>query len=364
MNFMKPHVMFLGILGLAGVGCAGLASEPEPEEADVVAKPGDNCEDYVCGGGNSPKFEFAVGFHELHLPGTKAETFSGQQLRITKFVRYGKLYQPKVWGAKLTGVPLDSPDVIAGPTLKGAYLYVGNTAKPLKYVLRIDEEGFAGYWADLTKMTPYYKISWGLSQPDGSPPTTDWKNLCSGPYPADPILGGLPKDALVIFEGDRLDPKNKTVSGPDNTWATFGCAGNLPSKMHLSGFSEAAMHVGLPLTLPAQRQTFVRMMSAAYCGTRAFTVHGQKMVFKNASGTLKYALAPNQPKSIESRWDASGATCLSKARVLANPTPESTKYFPLDQAQKMIDMECGVLPECAGTADDQMGYLLVSANPL
>jgi hypothetical protein len=365
---MAPMKHFTGIIALVVVGCAEAPAEPEEGETpDIVAfgKPIEDCEEHVCGGGNSPRFGVGRVFHELHLQ-HGVEQFSGHGYMINTVMKGNASCQLKVSRAKVTALCSDSPIEVSGAGLANLLIHISSTiGTPEHYILKFGEEGFAGYWPDPTRKTPWYKVYWSLPMSGGG----TWKNLCSGGVPDRRNAMGLPADSLVMFEGERIDPREKTIYDIDLTgnWINVGCAGNGPTKMHVAGHSYAATKLAFPSTV-AQRQTLLKLNAAAYCGRIAYTIHNQPSDYRDEPNTLPYVF-PIAQLGIEARWNASGATCLSIPRVLANPSKEANDYFP--NVMTTIQNECKlrrgpnyVLPACQGSPQQMDGHFFVSANPL
>ena len=343
--------------------CAQSIEEVEPEPSAFrpkVAKPAD-CEEFICGNTNSPEID-NLGLHELNLSYPNYEPEPRHHFQIASFTRYGDEYIPQLIGGVLTGINIHDPnDVIAGPTLVGARFLVTSDLTTTKYVIQIESIGHVPYWAQTNgAQTPYYTLTWKTVEAG----ETAWKNICKAPPKVKGLdTLGMETMSVVLFEGDRLDVKTKSVVGVDKMWMNIGCAGHAVSKLHMTAHSEGAQVATGLTTTREERTAMLKMFVADYCGDgHAFTVAGQPLSWVDDHNWL--SLWPGWSYEIEARWTDGGATCLNTPRVLENPSPEADALFP--DLKSAISDACGgqLPPACAGTFTDFDKAHLISANPL
>lgn len=338
----------------------------------TIAQPlmGDQCPVWHCGS-NSPEIDNR-GFHELHEGGL-ANT---EGFRIVELRKGSITYRADVRGGKLYGLGRAGEIQLAAAqpwaNLIGARLVIAHTSGS-KYVVEIVAADTAvDYWAQLPGAGPQpklesYILRWARTH-DGVNPASRWKNVCSKASPA------LDVDALtmhgehaLLFEGDRIDAKGKTVSAiADDLWFNIGCAAHALSKLYLTGHTRAAGGDGF-MTTTDHRQTMLKMLVADYCGDGIpFTVAGTPLSWHDANSWMTHAPALH---SIEARWTPNGASCLEHPRIDVNSSPQSTLVAP-GGAEPEIAASCVVRPpRCSELEppnedpDDLAGAYLVSANP-
>lgn len=113
--------------------------------------------------------------------------------------------------------------------------------------------------------------------------------------------------------------------------------------MHVYGHTQASQIAGFATTIP-ERQTFLKMLVADYCGTgKVFTVAGQPLMWTDDRGTMP--LTSGVPRTTEARWQPSGADCVNEPRVDEYPTEDGMAEFP-DGAEAAIAAECTRPPRC------------------
>ena len=361
------HHVYLTV-SLLVIGCAEV-----PEQPDVVALGGVNCEDFQCGDANSPKID-DKGLHEIHMV-APYQPEPRSQFKITRFFKKDPVtavetdYLPRVIGAQLVGLNALQQTVLSGQQVEKAELWLKNPSGT-EYALRIDGSGSnVNYWAKpggVQKQTWWYRIIWTTVK-DGKPDENSWENICSGKAPeyGEDTLW-LPVDATVLFEGDRINSVTKRMYAIDKGWTNIGCAGSALAKMHVTGHSEgAAVQSNLLYTTPAQRNGFLKMIVGDVCDTGfAGTVPGQPLQYKASNGLPYFSQSPATELTIEARWTSRGASCLTKPRIAANPSPAGDAEF--EDIHKAIFKACnGRVPgPCTGAVTNLDSHHLISANPL
>jgi len=348
----------LSIAGMAIVlsGCVAPIDEPEDEpEIERVEQlaPGDDCPEYMCGT-NSP-FIDNFGIHDLNLDGEKNE--NGFILESFTVNVDGDTVpaEMNVVGAEISAT-IASGEVLEGNALVDAEMRIRHEqpnalTPPTEYRLRITEVGRTNYWGlppvGGEQHTATYLLEWAIYiENEKYPP---YENVCVNPSAEDE---GMNRFHTLVFEGDRINAAEKTITGVDVRWINLGCAGSAPAKQHLTGYTEAAMKVGM-VTTRLQRQANLKMITAAYCpnnGT-AFTVQGNLVEMGNKFMTI------DPEVEVEARWNSAGATCLNQPRVAANETDLGNDVFP--DIEAAITAVCARPPPCPATGTEQV----VSGNP-
>ena len=142
-----------------------------------------------------------------------------------------------------------------------------------------------------------------------------WKNVC-------PDHADSPSDAAVtILAGETYDNDLKLVNPNTGTWISFACRDQAAWKMkRLSYGPHGDLVSNNPLT-PAtldQRQSTLKMLTADYCGTgHSFTVTGTQIYWRNFANTVVHLpLMYKFTTQVEALWDADGAICLTKPRLV------------------------------------------------
>jgi hypothetical protein len=323
-----------------------IACGPEPTLGELEQAAG--CNDWMCG--TNTWFVNGRFFWEVRkdgLPNDQGVSFTGMEDAS------GTRVALMVDGGRIRG-RYDTGAVLEGTALVGAILWFDVDAAPMAVrIVGVDSIAYALRSGNGSIET--YEMKWS---DDPDPTHTRWKNVCSEAK-ADPILG-MHGEHTLVFEGDRVDGPKKQVYDVDPNWFNLGCAGSALAKLQLLGHTEVGRQAGYPTTLD-ERQTLLKMFTADYCGTgRHFTIAGQPLDWMDDHGWMAYGY-PEQ--TLEARWTPEGASCLSKPRLSANPSPSGDAQFP--HLVEMIAAECGVvLPPCAGDTTMLDGHHLITANPV
>ena len=320
---------------------------------------GGTCSPYFCGNGNSDVVD-NMGLHDLNVRGKVNST----GFWIKSFSKNGIAYEPRVFGAELAALDASEQVAFAGAGLIGAEFLVGNTGSGLEYNIQIANVVESEYWARLDGKVQYattYELKWKTST------NNRYENVCINPPPAghDDLRGGQPPFSAVLFEGDRIDKDKKELGTRlEDDWFNIGCMGHALAKLHLTGHTEGAKRQRKFETVRTERQTFLRMIVADYCGVgRPFTIAGQPLDYKNSSKTIEYL--SHNPLTIEARWGKDGATCLNIPRLEANPSDAAKEAFPEGVLAAMARTHgCVIPPPCVPeSVEDFAGQYLISANP-
>ena len=320
---------------------------------------GGKCPSNVCGM-NSAVLDDGY-FHELNLDGLKND--EGYSLISAR--KNSASYRLGVSNGRITATLLAS--AVPAPPLTGTDLAgldlrlkkVSATGQISYLTLAIAGVDRADYWAKLPGGAPTsavietyqfrVRLDNGLSGP-----------LCQNGAefldPSSPVRAMREHHALV-FEGERIKVQSLSISpAPDPRWFNFGCAETALAKMHLNGHTRASQIAGFTTTM-AERQTFLKMITADYCGAgNSFTVSGQPLRWTDDRGTL--TIAPSFTKVMEARWSPQGAVCLNTPRVDAHPSDASREVFEYGAAME-IAHACSI-PACTLLSPV---YHLTSWNP-
>jgi hypothetical protein len=338
-------------------GCVDLP-EGDVAESDGVQPLSTGCqEDGVC-----PKNSSVVAtypFHELSvIPGRpNAQGFSVKELRSG-----ATSYKLAVKDGKISGLGANS--TISGQALAGTQLWLTRAGR--EYVIRIRGVVPVTMWAKLDPAVSAPKIeAYRLDWTDvvNGIPIGEWKDVCDQAKLIDGSheLLGAPPDVVFVFEGERIDPRKKIITGIDPTWFNLGCAGHVIAKMYQTGHAGAAAVNGY-ITTVEQRQTLIKMFTADYCGTGySFTVPGIDLQWQDDLQWMAYP-GPLASLDVEARWKADGPSCLTTPRLKAHPTADSNAVFP-DIEQAIAD-HCVRPKKCL--SPDVMalqGHHLITANP-
>jgi hypothetical protein len=210
---------------------------------------------------------------------------------------------------------------------------------------------------NLCSNPPYYLMNPKYNPPQD--PTHHWVMP-----PAFSELLNMKPDEALVFAGDRIDARQKTMSDTaDPLWFNIGCAGHALSKLFMTRNTLASTPPAgfLPPTW-AMRQATLKLLAADYCGTGTpFTVAGQLLNWTGYSKEAKggYYATP-VPKSIEAHWNENGAICLTEPRVESSDLPEARLEFP--DVREAIKAECRrALPACSAVDERSLPGLRVSA---
>lgn len=325
---------------------AACAVESPPEE--VAAQR--DCDDWVCGS-NSPMVD-NYGFHDLNVNGLR----NASGFALVRVDRNGVTYRMAVQGGEIILTPISGGAVLSQYSVKGAILRVVHAASGQRYNIEIADAAKTVSWARLngdTRSILTYQFRWQVDDPLST--NVRWTNVCTNPTSeSEP---GMNAYHTMVFEGDRIDARTKTVVRVEDGWFNFGCAGHALAKMHLTGHTEGARALGFETTLD-QRTTMLKMLSADYCGTgQPFTVAGTPLTWRDDKRWMSFSplLAP-----VEARWRPDGVACLNTPRLDANPSALGEQHFGTD-VRAQVETACGrSIPTCGAML---ASYHLVSGNP-
>jgi hypothetical protein len=352
-----PNTAAVALASLVLASCAVDPLDEDAEQAGTVTQSLSRCSgSFTCGaGGNSPEID-NQGLHELNLDGTP----NPQGFAIRDITMNGERFTLSVSGTIATLTSVRTGAVLAGAQMFGAEINVVNKVTAKEYILRFVGAGTADYWVKPKGQTyafSTYDLQWRAVR------NPEFKSICNHPL-ADNDAGGFQASHFVMFAGERIDATTKVIDQViDRRWVNLGCAGSSLAKLHQTGNTEDA-RVGTGggiSTTWEQRQTFLRMVTADYCGTGdVFTVAGQELAYFDLGLTI--GAIPNPAPVLEARWGIRGATCVNTPRVDANPTPANSAVFG-GQVEKLIASTCKRPPRCAGTTFEFSGAAWLSANP-
>jgi len=163
------------------------------------------------------------------------------------------------------------------------------------------------------------------------------EHICNGKLSSDDDLWKTHHASAIVFEGDRYDADNKTVSeltDKEVGWFNLACAGTAPYKMHMLRHTKAGSitpdGTDRTTTIP-QRTAMLKAITADYCGDgRGWTGDGTKLYWTDARGWFQYPsaniVAEPDSKGIEAIWGPNGALCLNTPRRLPEPPAPLSTY--------------------------------------
>lgn len=389
MQYRSSEAALMVAAALAGCAIEPLEDEPRAAASQAVVNPGDQCPEFGCGM-NSPMVNSSW-FHDgslvsawpLHgattMPnkdGLALEAVNG----VAQLTQGGRRYALKIVDGRFLGV-----DCSVSPcaTLQGAALVGASFG-----VVRSDEH----YRITIAsvRQTPYflgagsasveaYALQWSSAR---QAPT----NLCNnvklletmiaaepgggeGAFATQELMGLRTYEA-VVFEGDRIDATQKTMSPTaDDRWFNIGCAGHTLAKLRMTRNTLHGQATSAPATATQawqRRQATLKLLVSDVCGGgKALTVAGQRLIWQG--DLMTYYGLPPKPE-LEARWTEAGATCLHVPRLAHPSSALAATMFPDIRAAIASACQAAgrpVPPDCTRAPNpyDFDGALRVSANP-
>lgn len=368
---MFTHARMSLALFLAGLSACVTAAGDDAGNATVTQQI-ILCPDWQCGS-NSPELDHQ-GFHELNLYGAaNAEGFALTTLRgRAQIYKNNIAYDLRVTNGKISGWRKDRA-MLSGQALYGAQLRITRWGAPA-FIVAIARVREIPYFVDPNgplelESYVFQWITWSAAAMTAQPPVADpnarsatYPNLCNNTAnpgaEEKPGLYGMLRDETVLFEGDRIDSKTKTIE-PEfaPAWFNLGCAGHTLSKVHLTGNS-SIWDLATASDRWEARQATLKMLVADYCNVGIpFTVAGEPLLWH--SDLIEYWATPDR---IEARWTSKGPTCLNEPRLLHSLVPMASQVFPniIDAIREV----CELPPPCKSEDFyDFEGTSRISANP-
>jgi len=355
-------------------------AEKDVGDGDLIATVGfsdlflGKCKGPNCGG-NGVILDFP--FHELNADGLPND----HGLRIAQFLspandkgireRLTLVVERDV----LKGIDPKGNE-LAGPALIGAriVLAVDGPAEgvPVGYELDLGLDsadsaaiGSTSYWIGDRGSVPTYRFSYRSVAADGT--ASDSRSMCD-----DAASGGY----ALIFQGDGYVASSIVVFNDPwvdwSHWFNVACLGTPISKMHLTRHTSAgsdATHT----TNVGQRQAFLKMLTADYCGIgHSFTHTGVPLRYITNQGWVIRGGAPDLTRqTIDAVWNQDGLVCINRPRLTYEVSDHDAEYLAQmhDIANTCHFPSSYDIPRCEGTdwADPavwgRLGYVL-SSNPL
>jgi hypothetical protein len=344
----------LAVLTVASA-CAvdDVPAEEAPDTTVVYAGARCGPDELMCGKGNSPEID-QLGVDTLNLDGAQSKN----GFVIDSFKKGTRSYTLRVKGAKLEGLDQQGRVALTGTQLIGAEIRLLNKINLSEYSVKFREVLSLDYWLQLTsttRRTESYLLEWAIIR-NGNP--GEYKNICNN-VPADNSdTYGMNRFHMLMTEGDEVDKGLRLVRPTTDRWINLPCAGSLWAKMHLLGVTQAAANqtagqANAYTSTTDERTAGVRMFSAAYAGTRSFSVPGVPLhvIPPSLIGSFtQAALPPNV--TIESFWNEKGTQCLNQPRAELHQTMTAVKEaFPDGvmveierDAPKVLGMPCAMMP--------------------
>lgn len=337
------------------------------------------CDDPDFCGTNSPLMSI-YGTWEFETTGVR----NNQGFAVLGLGKGPNFYGLKVENSRIIGKDAARNVALAGSSLVGARIYLEirgrQSAIEITGVGRIDEvvrphDGLETYvldWGEVIGSPLPGPMAAGSVIENTNVPQLDiLQSVCPEPkWFTQPHAGSVPEwDETVaigmspyhslVFEGDRFDPRTRTVDPqPNDDWFNIGCGTSTLAKLRLT---RNTLH-----TSPgwAHVQAALKMLSADYCGGgESFTFPGEPLVWRDRVEMTYYTLARNS--DLEARWDENGAVCVFSPRLLRTNNRDASSKFP--DLMSAIESECKsrgrALSKCGNT--DPLTWdreLVTSAN--
>ena len=341
--------------------CAVPAEEVAIESVEQATT--SKCPPRICGL-NAGELTNGGFFHSLNLDGLAND--EGYSLVSTS--KNGSYYKLAVTNGKISAsltIGLASAPTHLGSNLAGTKLRLKKvtTSGTSYYSITIASvANTTDYWAKRTnglatpKIETYKLFFQGENSQIGAYLCQDGAEFVD---PDSPVRA-MPEHHALVFEGDLIDVEGLDVIGTNPRWFNIGCAETALAKMQLNGHTYAAQSAGFSNST-SERQTFLKMITADYCGIRnSFTVSGQQLRWTDDDGTMTIAWYIS--KVLEAEWGPNGATCLNTPRVIAHPTDASDDAFE-NGVWMEIDHWCQRPPPCSTSGGLQVIPHLKSWNP-
>jgi hypothetical protein len=333
---------------------------PTGEVEQGILKP---CDGYVCGA-NSPCMSTGTPcdkyFYELP---TMIGSVNPEGFKLLGMKVGMQDYNLSVVNGELRGVKAGWPPVIGLQLVNKLIRVLGPDGTT--FVIKIKSVTTTNLYPFGSGSTPAYEFVYYIEGNDQYQ-----RNVCSAPETLTGEYDTLfqNKWTAVVFEGpETYKAATKTIRTPAISGLfNVGCAGHILAKMHLTHHS-AVTGVGAYATTPAQRQAFMKMLSADYCGDgTAFTVAGQPLSWADDLGYLPHYYPA---ATLEARWTKDGPLCLEKPRLKGTADPYAISLFGPD-IDIAINAHCGATrpKKCSALGQSLdinkfYGAHLVSANP-
>lgn len=309
------------VVGLATVAGAGSVIATEGGDAPSPSIR-EGCPRYDCGL-NSPDVDKSP-LHGLNLDGLERGG-----VRLVP----GSLASDRCRGATgldvVDGAFVGVTEGGAGPTCTGDELVGATFAVELDGARRtivIAARGTMPTWEREPEAIPAFELRW-----------RDGASVCAS---------GDPRALLVA--GELYDPRDATVvavpAAQRARWFNIACASSGVAKMRLLGLDPAiADPTASGASTSEERQAALKMVTARYCGSRAYTVDGARFQWERA-GARTSRTSRTSGSTVEAVWGPAGATCLSRPRAASD-----------DATADAIRDACGlpVCDEAPAVADGQ-----------
>lgn len=338
--------LLIGMFGLAAASCV------QEEEGSELAQGLVACPNFACAQNGSELT--SLGLHELSE--SRRPNEDGYLLGVATKRQHHYRLKVRGWelGAEAPGVRLTGNDLL------GLQFEVRHRTSHDRHVVRVRGWSWIPIYAGplAGTLVPQYSLEWA-SLENGK--AMVFSPMCTG-------LEGTratPADSMLFFERDRYDRAGKRVLPGDDDWFNLGCTSDVLGKLFLTG--QTTLSGGAQPPPRSQQQAVLKALVADYCGDgHSFTVDGEPLYWKTADGTMRFAGAP---ASLEARWSADGAECLSQPRLLSSASPQVDELYPagVDGTPGIwaaIAERCGLPPTCAEQQSfGFFGEQVVTANP-
>lgn len=339
--------LLIGMFSLAVASCVQEQGQEGELAQGLVA-----CPNFACAQNGSDLT--TMGLHEL----SESRHPNDDGYNIGFASKWQHSYRLKVRGWQLYAEARDR--VLAGAELIGMQFEVRHVDQQQRYVVRVAGLTMSPIYAGPLAGTLVPQYSLELAKVEKGK-LSAYKPLCTG-------LEGTRNDeagAMLFFEGDRYDRAAKRVLPGDDNWFNVACTSDVLGKLFLTG--QTTISGGAQPPSRSQQQAVLKALVADYCGDgHSFTVDGQPLYWKTSDGTMRFA---GTPGSLEARWSADGAECLSQPRLLSSDSPIVHELFPASDdgtpgIWAAIAERCALPPACAEQQSFGFsGHHVVTANP-
>jgi hypothetical protein len=355
-------------------------AEPDVTTAEEAII-GPKCPPEFCGT-NSPLIAF-YGTWEFNLRGLPNQ----QGFTLLGLRKRNQFYDLDVRGSRIIGRDRAGTAVLMGQALAGATIYLDQGGSQHAIVISsfgtVHEvvgsgdalEAYVLDWADVISHPLPRAMRAGevvdndtiyaptLSSPAPVCPAPTWYPEEGGPGTIseweETFAAGMSPFQSLVFEGDRFDPYARTVEHrAADDWFNVGCGAHTLVKLRLT---RNTIH-----TAPgwANVQATMKMLGADYCGGgKAFTYPGEPLVWRDVTA-MQY-MSMNSSRTLEARWNESGAMCLNEPRLAHATGPSGAGVYT--DIEQQVAYECKLrgrsLPRCTNLdALAWDGELVTSAN--
>lgn len=327
--------LLLGVVAMFALGCGSKSDKSNTEDKTEVKdkdddkglckKPGAMCGTYACGGNSAIVNAFPIN-------GWRAGECVHEGSQVVKESLDGPCQGQTldIKNGKLVGLTKDGKEGCVEGALKGASFEVGGIKKGTERIL-IADVNVDWVAPNGTKRTAY-KMEWvegpnhwGLCSKDGDKLRKKlglevYKDHEAVPAPTAPLV--------IPLVGEVYGDEGQVVHS--DVWNHLACVDDALAKRSL---------YQLESTDKKKNRAALRMLTADYCGSTAWTVRGEWIEWGNTNGL-----------NVEAQWNDKGATCLTAPRLLRDDNDQPVLPPPNAHLKHL----CKYPPGGCKTIDDYM----------